>query len=60
MSYRRNCPECKKLIDFTHLDFSSVICIYCKKEIKKENLEKSFTFSDWARRIYPLGKKEEK
>ena len=29
------CPECIKELNLVHLDFYALVCIHCKKEVRK-------------------------
>jgi len=39
MSYFGRCPCCFKILDFTHLDFHAVKCLYCGEDVLKDQLE---------------------
>ena len=39
MSYFGRCPCCFKILDFTHLDFWAIKCLYCGENVLKDQLD---------------------
>ena len=37
-TFKFDCPECTLELEVTHLYWSALVCIYCDKEIDKEDM----------------------
>lgn len=38
-TFKFNCPECTLELEVTHLFWSAIVCLHCKAEIEKEDIE---------------------